>query len=474
MPTGTPELKLYNTLSRTKEAFTPIDPANVRMYVCGPTVYDFAHIGNARPVIVFDVLYRLLRHLYGAEAVTYVRNITDVDDKINARAARDYPDLPLNEAIRKVTETTAAQFHADVAALGCVEPTVEPRATDFVLPRHDGKADMVSIIKTLIEKGHAYEAAGEVLFRVGSMPDYGRLSGRNLEDNIAGARVAVDSHKENPADFVLWKASSADEPGWDSPWGRGRPGWHIECSAMSAAYLGETFDIHGGGLDLIFPHHENEIAQSRCAHGTQTMANYWMHNGYLQVEGRKMSKSEGNFITIHDLLETEKFGGRKWPGEVLRLAMLMTHYREPIDFSVARLEEAEAKLIGWQRAATHSGETPVDHSFVVELADDLNFSRASTVLDAMARKANRGEQSAAHCLAATLAFIGFPLESLIVSSSDDFGVQDQIDARLGALSAKDFALADSIRAKLLEDGIQLMDYKDAETGERRTKWEVKR
>src|SRR5690606_35166731 len=343
------DLRLYDTLTRDKRAFEPIDAANVRMYVCGPTVYDFAHIGNARPVIVFDVLFRLLRHVYGADHVTYVRNITDVDDKINARALRDYPNLPLNEAIRRVTEKTEAQFLADAARLGNLPPTYQPRATDFVLPRPDGKPDMVSLIKTLIERGHAYEANGEVLFSVQSMPDYGQLSGRNLEDNLAGARIAVDAHKRNPGDFVLWKQSSAEEPGWDSPWGRGRPGWHIECSAMSERYLGTEFDIHGGGLDLIFPHHENEIAQSRCAHGTARMANVWMHNGFLQVEGRKMSKSEGNFVTINQLLDTDTFGGRRWPGEVLRLAMLMTHYREPIDFSVRRLEEAEAKLRDWQR-----------------------------------------------------------------------------------------------------------------------------
>ncbi|TIX44516.1 MAG: cysteine--tRNA ligase, partial [Mesorhizobium sp.] len=357
MSDSSKSLRLYNTLTRSKEDFFPIDPRNVRMYVCGPTVYDFAHIGNARPVIVFDVLFRLLRHLYGQAHVTYVRNITDVDDKINARALRDFGGeiasgkLSLNEAIRRVTEKTADQFHKDVAALGCLEPTVEPRATEFVEPRPDGKIDMIFLIQRLIERGHAYVAAGEVLFDTASMPDYGQLSKRNLDEQQAGARVAVDAHKKNPQDFVLWKLSSPEEPGWDSPWGRGRPGWHIECSAMSAAYLGEVFDIHGGGLDLIFPHHENEIAQSRCAHGTETMAKVWMHNGFLQVEGQKMSKSLGNFYSITELLETETFGGRKWPGEVLRLAMLMTHYREPIDFSVRKLEEAENTLRKWKRAA---------------------------------------------------------------------------------------------------------------------------
>ncbi len=463
----TTTLRLYNTLTRTKEAFAPIDPLNVRMYVCGPTVYDYAHIGNARPVIVFDLLFRLLRHVYGADHVTYVRNITDVDDKINARALRDFPDLPLNEAIRRVTETTAQQYFKDVKALGTLEPTHNPRATENIV-------EMQAIIAALLDKGHAYQAGGEVLFDTQSMPDYGRLSGRNLEDNVAGARVAVDAHKKNPADFVLWKLSSPEEPGWDSPWGRGRPGWHIECSAMSERYLGPVFDIHAGGLDLIFPHHENEIAQSRCAHGTHAMANVWMHNGFLQVEGQKMSKSLGNFITINELLETEKFGGRKWPGEVLRLAMLMTHYREPIDFSVKRLEEAEQKLRDWQRAATPVAGTPPDASVISELTDDLNFHRASVALDAIARKANRGTDTAGACLAASLEFLGFPTASLVSDASDTPpGVEEAVAARLAALNARDFAKADQIRNDLLAQGIQLMDYKD-EAGQRQTKWEVKR
>ncbi|RVC15732.1 cysteine--tRNA ligase, partial [Mesorhizobium sp. M7A.F.Ca.AU.002.02.1.1] len=396
-------LRLYNTLTRTKEDFVPIDPLNVRMYVCGPTVYDFAHIGNARPVIVFDVLFRLLRHLYGQTHVTYVRNITDVDDKINARALRDFGGeiasgtLSLNEAIRRVTEKTADQFHSDVAVLGCLEPTVEPRATEFVEPRADGKVDMITLIQSLIERGHAYVAAGEVLFDTASMPDYGQLSKRNLDEQQAGARVAVDAHKKNPGDFVLWKLSSPEEPGWNSPWGRGRPGWHIECSAMSAAYLGEVFDIHGGGLDLIFPHHENEIAQSRCAHGTEMMANIWMHNGFLQVEGQKMSKSLGNFYSINELLETETFGGRKWPGEVLRLAMLMTHYREPIDFSVRKLEEAENTLRKWKRGAdlapTAAGQVPVE--IIDALSDDLATYAAFQVLTQLAGEAMDGNDAAA-------------------------------------------------------------------------------
>ncbi len=399
------ELRLYDTLTKEKRVFTPLDPNNVRMYVCGPTVYDFAHIGNARPVIVFDVLFRLLRHHYGEKHVTYVRNITDVDDKINDRAARDFPGLPLNQAIRKVTEQTADQFHADVAALGCLPPTFEPRATDFVLPRPDGKADMVTLIQQLIARGHAYEAGGEVLFDVQSMPDYGALSGRKLDEQLAGARVAVDAHKKNPADFVLWKLSSEDEPGWDSPWGRGRPGWHIECSAMSAAYLGNVFDIHGGGLDLIFPHHENEIAQSRCAHGTATMANYWMHNGFLEVEGAKMSKSLGNFVTIRELLN-------KWPGDVLRLQMLMTHYRSPIDWTELRTLQANTELEDWShllqsRYSWSDNVLPSPTSISQILADDLDTPNAVTFLRELYSRAKRGNESDILEFAASCRLLGF-------------------------------------------------------------------
>lgn len=476
-------LRLYNTLTRMKEGFVPIDPLDVRMYVCGPTVYDFAHIGNARPVIVFDVLFRLLRHLYGETHVTYVRNITDVDDKINARALRDFGGeiasgtLSLNEAIRRVTEKTAGQFHRDVATLGCIEPTVEPRATEFVEPRADGKADMITLIKSLIGRGHAYVAAGEVLFDTASMPDYGQLSKRNLDEQQAGARIAVDAHKKNPGDFVLWKLSSPEEPGWQSPWGRGRPGWHIECSAMSAAYLGEVFDIHGGGLDLIFPHHENEIAQSRCAHGTDVMANVWMHNGFLQVEGQKMSKSLGNFYSIHELLETETFGGRKWPGEVLRLAMLMTQYREPIDFSVRKLEEAENTLRKWKRASdlapAAGGQVPAE---VVEaLSDDLATYAAFQQLTELAGEATdfsgAGENGAAASLKTSLAFLGFDVGAAKV---DEAAIAETIARRLQFIAAKNWAEADRIRDELLSQGVQLKDGKDPATGERVTTWEVKR
>ncbi|TPL82150.1 cysteine--tRNA ligase [Mesorhizobium sp. B2-3-14] len=476
-------LRLYNTLTRTKEGFVPIDPLDVRMYVCGPTVYDFAHIGNARPVIVFDVLFRLLRHLYGETHVTYVRNITDVDDKINARALRDFGGeiasgtLSLNEAIRRVTEKTADQFHRDVATLGCLEPTVEPRATEFVEPRADGKADMITLIKSLIERGHAYVAAGEVLFDTASMPDYGQLSKRNLDEQQAGARIAVEAHKKNPGDFVLWKLSSPEEPGWQSPWGRGRPGWHIECSAMSAAYLGEVFDIHGGGLDLIFPHHENEIAQSRCAHGTDVMANVWMHNGFLQVEGQKMSKSLGNFYSIHELLETETFGGRRWPGEVLRLAMLMTHYREPIDFSVRKLEEAENTLRKWKRASdlAPAAGSQVPAEVVEALSDDLATYAAFQQLTQLAGEATdfsgAGENGAAASLKTSLAFLGFDVGAAKV---DEAAIAETIARRLQFIAAKNWAEADRIRDELLAQGVQLKDGKDPVTGERVTTWEVKR
>ncbi|EAU42673.1 cysteinyl-tRNA synthetase [Fulvimarina pelagi HTCC2506] len=426
MRAGFRGLRLSNTMTRQKEDFVPLDwrdaeipeaEKRVRMYVCGPTVYDYAHIGNARPMIVFDVLFRLLRHLYGEDHVVYARNITDVDDKINARAARDFPDMPLNDAIRRVTTRTTEQFHTDIAALCCLPPTVEPRATDYVSGHANGH-DMVAMIETLIEKGHAYEAGGEVLFDVTSMPDYGSLSKRRLDEQQAGARVAVDSHKRNPGDFVLWKLSDENEPGWGSPWGRGRPGWHIECSVMSEAHLGKTFDIHGGGLDLIFPHHENEIAQSRCAHGTASMAEVWMHNGYVQVEGRKMSKSEGNFITIHDLLHTEKFGGRKWPGEVLRLAMLMTHYREPIDFSVKRLEEAAEELS--RLAQKFDYEEILNNwslrkelelrdfvpGFVEALEDDLNISLALRYVREAVSNVRKSEFGKVTQIIASLEFLG--------------------------------------------------------------------
>jgi cysteinyl-tRNA synthetase len=463
------ELHLYDTLTREKRPFVPLDPNNVRMYVCGPTVYDLAHIGNARPVIVFDVLFRLLRHRYGANHVTYVRNITDVDDKINERAARDFPGLPLNEAIRKVTAKTASQFHADVAALGCLAPTFEPRATDFVLPRADGKTDMVTLIKTLIARGHAYEAAGEVLFDTQSMPDYGALSGRKLDEQLAGARVAVDAHKKNPADFVLWKQSSENEPGWESPWGRGRPGWHIECSAMSEAYLGDVFDIHGGGIDLIFPHHENEIAQSRCAHGTPAMANYWMHNGFLELEGEKMSKSLGNFVTIHELVSD-------WPGEVLRLNMLKTHYRSPIGWSLKGLEESARTLDDWYRVAADVRSGAPAEGVLEALDDDLNTPQMIAALHGLRSEAVAGDEQQRAAFAGSLRLLGFLSETLAqwesrkrqVSGIDADRVNALISERTAARARKDFKESDRIGDELAAMGVAIKDSKDGTT------WEVAR
>ncbi|MEM1286884.1 MAG: cysteine--tRNA ligase [Pseudomonadota bacterium] len=450
-------LTLYNTLTRKKEAFTPLDERNVRMYVCGPTVYDYAHIGNARPVVVFDVMFRLLRHVYGPDNVTYVRNITDVDDKINARALRDYPQLALNDAIAEVTAKTTNQFHQDIKALGCMEPTHEPRATQHI-------GGMIQMIETLISKGNAYVAAGEALFDTASMPEYGQLSKRKLDEQRAGARIAVDDHKKSAGDFVLWKLSSAEEPGWDSPWGRGRPGWHIECSVMSAHHLGKTFDIHGGGLDLIFPHHENEIAQSCCANGTERMANIWMHNGFVQVEGRKMSKSEGNFVTIHDVLHTDKVGGRSWPGEVVRLALLMTHYREPLDFSVKRLEEAENLVAKWPEV--ESSDAPCPDDIMMALSDDLGTPSALQSLQRLGTRDVLGFSAAARILG-----VSPPERS---AGLDDAAIASEIENRLALIADKNWAEADRIRDELLEKGIQLKDGKDPETGQRVTTWEVKR
>jgi cysteinyl-tRNA synthetase len=387
------ELKLYDTLTREKRAFVPIDPGNVRMYVCGPTVYDFAHIGNARPAIVFDVLFRLLRHLFGAEHVTYVRNITDVDDKINARAAeRGIP-------IRALTEETYANYKADVAALGCLPPTVEPRATEHI-------EEMKVLIERLVASGHAYVADDHVLFGVPSMSDYGRLARRSLDEMIAGARVDPAPYKRDPMDFVLWKPSKPGEPSWPSPSGiaaPGRPGWHIECSAMSWKHLGETFDIHGGGIDLVFPHHENEIAQSRCAFHTPVMANYWMHNGFLQVEGEKMSKSLGNFVTMRELLA-------KLPGDVVRLQMLMTHYRLPLDWTNHSTELARSELEEWGGVLQGYYDIKTDKTpdAVVEaLSDDLNTSNAISALRELHSRTRTGGLDATLIFAANCKFMGF-------------------------------------------------------------------
>ena len=460
-------LTLYNTLTRRKEPFTPLDRNNVRMYVCGPTVYDYAHIGNARPVIVFDVLFRLLRHIYGPEHVTYARNITDVDDKINARAAQE------GVSIREITERTTRQFHEDIAALGVLPPTVEPRATDHI-------EDMKRLIEGLVAKGCAYVAQDHVLFDVTAMPDYGRLANRSLEEMEAGARVDVAPYKKGPMDFVLWKPSKPGEPAWPSPCGitaPGRPGWHIECSAMAERHLGDVFDIHGGGIDLMFPHHENELAQSRCAHGTPMMAQVWMHNGFLQVEGEKMSKSLGNFVTIHELLAADNFGGRSWPGEVLRFNMLRSHYRQPIDWTVEALEQSTAILESWFRFETQFGETVKNKASPVleALSDDLNTPKAIAELH---RLSDAGERGAVGFALALLGFDGKSLKSEHEATEAKrkelaSTVEPRIAERLAARKAKNFAEADRIRQELAAIGVQLKDAKDPATGEIVTTWEVK-
>jgi cysteinyl-tRNA synthetase len=484
------ELKLYDTLTREKRVFEPLDPANVRIYVCGPTVYDFAHIGNARPVIVFDVLFRLLRHLYGADHVTYVRNITDVDDKINARAAEEYPALPLNEAIRRVTEKTDRQFHEDVAALGCLPPTIEPRATEHI-------AEMRTLIERLIASGNAYVADDNVLFSVPSMPDYGRLSKRPLDEMIAGARVEVAPYKRDPMDFILWKPSKPGEPAWPSPCGiaaPGRPGWHIECSAMSWRYLGEVFDIHGGGIDLVFPHHENEIAQSRCAFHTPVMANYWMHNGFLQVEGEKMAKSEGNFVTIREL--RENWQGHPWPGEALRFNMLRTQYRQPTDWTLSGLDESHKILWEWSDktdAVTASATVPVE---VVEaLSDDLNtpaviselhklfrageFAGLRTALNFLGFSGNRSALARHYVLKTEtghFSVTGQPALLMVkradgtieVDKESREKIERMIEGRAAARKTKNFKESDRIRGELAKMGVVLHDTKDGTT------WEIAR
>ena len=466
-------LMLYNTLTRRKEEFVPLDAQNVRMYVCGPTVYDYAHIGNARPVVVFDVLFRLLRQMYGEKHVTYVRNITDVDDKINARAAEE------GISIRELTERTAKQFHEDIKALGVLPPTIEPRATEHI-------EEMKALTEELIASGHAYVAEGHVLFDVPSMPDYGKLSNRSLDEMAAGARVEVAPYKKDPMDFVLWKPSKPGEPSWPSPGGiaePGRPGWHIECSAMAGKHLGDVFDIHGGGIDLVFPHHENEIAQSRCAHGTDVMARYWLHNGFLQVEGEKMSKSLGNFITIHDLL-------KEWPGDVVRFNMLRTHYRQPIDWTRKGLEESKATLDRWGEISDRVGGALTKHALpdigVIEaLKDDLNTPLAITRLHELAKECRSNADGAAETWLASAAFLGFdvarwhsPVQSaeLVEVTDPDLAhrVKSLVAQRGAARKSKDFKEADRIRDELAATGVVLKDTKDPATGEIVTTWELAR
>lgn len=429
------EITLHNSRTRRKERFEPLDPDRVRIYVCGPTVYDRAHLGNARPVVVFDVLYRLLRHVYGADHVTYVRNFTDVDDKIIRRAEET------GRAIARITAETTQWFLDDMAALGALEPDAMPRATGYI-------PQMVAMIETLISRGHAYAAEGHVLFAVDSYADYGALSGRSVEDMIAGARVEVAPYKRNPMDFVLWKPSTPDQPGWDSPWGRGRPGWHIECSAMAQDLLGESFDIHGGGNDLIFPHHENEIAQSRCAHPEGGFARVWMHNEMLQVEGRKMSKSLGNFFTVRDLLD------QGVPGEVIRFVFLSTHYRKPMDWTAEKAREAEAVLRRWR--ALVAGIEPAPSAapeVIAALCDDLNTAGAMAALHRLARAGRAAD------LAASARFMGLLLPELggwAEAGIDLAPLARRLEAaRAAAMDSKDFSEVDRLKAAYLGAGLEV-------------------
>jgi cysteinyl-tRNA synthetase len=463
-------INLYNTLTRKKEPFAPLDPKNVRMYVCGPTVYDYAHIGNARPVVVFDTLFRLLRHLYGADHVTYVRNITDVDDKIIKAAADN------GEPIAALTARTAKAYQDDMVALGALTPTHQPRCTETI-------PQMVALIETLIAKGFAYAAEGHVLFHVPKMADYGQLSRRSLDDMIAGARVEVAPYKKHPADFVLWKPSTPEQPGWDSPWGRGRPGWHIECSAMAKELLGVTFDIHGGGQDLIFPHHENEIAQSRCAHDGAPLARVWMHNGFVQIGAEKMSKSLGNFFTVHELLQE----GQR--GEAIRLALLSAHYRQPLDISRDAIKEAKEQLDRFyialdkvrDLAPEPMQEPPLD--VLAALEDDLNTPMALSHLHEALTALNRATANAdrSHWKAALLAdgqLLGLLQDdparwlkgepAAKSDGADAAWIENQIAARTAARKAKDFAAADRIRKELLDAGVILEDGPKGTTWRRAT------
>src|SRR5580658_7179842 len=449
-----PELYLHNHLTRRKERFEPVDPAHVRIYVCGPTVYDLAHVGNARPEVVYDVLVRLLRRLF--PKVTHVRNITDVEDKINARAA------VLGISIGELTAKTTSDYHQDVGALGVPPPDVEPTATGHI-------AEMIGIIERLIASGHAYEAQWHVLFAVGSFAEYGKFSGRNAEELLAGARVDVAPYKRDPGDFVLWKPSSPELPGWDSPWGRGRPGWHIECSAMSRRHLGETFDIHGGGTDLIFPHHENEVAQSLCAFPGSQFARYWVHNGMLLVDGEKMAKSAGNFTTLRDAL-------KRAPGEVIRFMLIRSHYRSTPDFSDSALIEAKTELNRFYRALErfpHAGGATVPETVMNALCDDLNTPLALSAMHALADAALAGSATDAAGLLASGQLMGLLTQAPDAWSrggaeEDVDSIETAIQERLSARKARDFAQADAIRAGLAERGIILEDGPGGTTWRRST------
>ncbi|QYZ70414.1 cysteine--tRNA ligase [Neotabrizicola shimadae] len=441
-------IRLHNTLTRRKEVFEPLDPMNVRMYVCGPTVYDRAHLGNGRPVVVFDTLFRLLRHVYGPDHVTYARNFTDVDDKINAEAQRrKAAGAPgtLEDLIRERTEETIAWYHQDMDALGALRPTFEPRATDYI-------GAMQAMISDLIASGHAYAAEGHVLFRVRSYAGYGRLSGRSVDDMIAGARVEVAPFKEDPMDFVLWKPSDEGLPGWDSPWGRGRPGWHIECSAMSYELFGPAFDIHGGGIDLQFPHHENEIAQSCCAHPSAGFAKVWMHNEMLQVEGKKMSKSLGNFFTVRDLLD------QGHPGEVIRFVYLGTHYSKPMDWTAEKAAQAKATLTKWREITAAAGQGAPSDAVIAALADDLNTAGAIAELHALAAAGDAGTLKAS---AALLGLLEDGMGGWLDTGVDLAPLAARLaDLREAAKATKDFAAVDALKSALIAAGVEVRMSKD--------------
>ena len=435
------KLKLYNTLTNKKEEFKAINPSHITMYVCGPTVYDFAHVGNARPVVVFDTLVRLLRHDYGK--VTYARNITDIDDKIIAAAA--------NGNIAEITEKFARHYEEDMSALNAEKPDIVPKATDYL-------DEMIVLISDLIAKGYAYEANDHVLFQVSKMDDYGELSGRKVEDLLAGARVDIAGYKREASDFVLWKPSSDAQPGWESPWGRGRPGWHTECSAMIKKNFGETIDIHGGGQDLIFPHHENEIAQSKCAHGGRNLANYWLHNGYLTVSGEKMSKSQGNFVTVHDLLK-EFIGG----GEDIRLCLLTAQYRQPVDFSRDGVIQAKKQLDKWYKITQGVEPTVVSDAVLDALRDDLNTPKAIMELNQLSKNENRkGELLAS---AQLLGLLESTIEKRLMGSLkiNPEKIEDKILERTIAKMDKNWKRADEIRDELNKLGIKLLDRPDGTT-----------
>ena len=434
-------ITLYNVKTRTKEAFKPIDDKNIRMYVCGPTVYDRAHIGNARPVVVFDILYRLLRYTYGTDFVSYARNFTDVDDKINVKS------ISTGRSIREITDETIKWYIEDMTALGALEPDHAPRATEYI-------SEMIVMSSELIEKGYAYVADGHVLFDVNSYETYGELSGRSVEDMIAGARVEIAPYKRNPMDFVLWKPSNSEQPGWESPWGFGRPGWHIECSAMARALFGEKFDIHGGGLDLQFPHHENEIAQSCACCGQDSFANVWLHNEMLQVEGKKMSKSLGNFFSVRELLN------KGFSGEVIRFVYLSTHYSKPMDWTAKKAEEAEATLRKW-RKLTHGyhSSKAISNEVIDALNDDLNTSKAITVLHGLAKTGDiEGLKSSAQILGLLSDHMGAwaeentfdlsKLEKLILISRDK------------AMKTKEFSELDNLKKSFIAAGLDVQMSKD--------------